>query len=154
MEQKEIDIIICNQQAKLQFYLQSNQAMIDYSKMACRGALLINGAAIIPIIYSKVIYLYTSAFIFGLGAAFAVLASCFSYITQWKITQSLEKILITYPFRTLSLDQAEDRAVLEAAQNFRRVRCFRWTAFVFVALSIACFALALWQAYTAVPYKI
>ncbi len=68
--------------ARVQGALDSSKAMVEFSKMLLRGTLILNGAAVIPIVYSKVELLYPSAIIFGIGALCSVIASSLAYITQ------------------------------------------------------------------------
>lgn len=53
MEEIEYKVILENHKSALQGYILSNQAMIEFSKMSLRGLMILNGAAIIPIVYSK-----------------------------------------------------------------------------------------------------
>ena len=132
----EKDFLQERYKATLQGWLASSQAMVDYSKMALRGAMLLNGAGIIPIVYSQVDYLYDSALLFGLGALMAACASGATYLVQWAITTSWECGEIYYPFRTSALDQAEEKAVRVARFWTPKTLWLRGIAIAFVCASL------------------
>ena len=68
MEKK--DFLLKRYEYQLKNYTDSNQAMIEFSKMALRGTMLLNGTAVIPIVYSKVEYLYPCAIFLVLERSF------------------------------------------------------------------------------------
>ena len=145
------EILAENQKARLQFFLQSNQATIDYAKSACNGALLLNGAAIIPIVYSKVDYLFSTAICFGMGAGFAVLAACMAYLAQWLITSvAWQAFFLTFR-KHGALTRAEEKAALAAEHYNRLIKYFRSAGIAFLLLSLAAFGNGLWQAYVSLP---
>lgn len=133
--------------ATLQGWLQSNQAMIDFSKMSLRGAMLLNGAGVIPIVYSKVEYLYDSALLFGVGAFLAACASGMTYLVQWAVTSSWGSIFIQHPFRTSSLDQEEAKGVQTSSLAYQCVFPLRLAAIALVLASLGCFAWGLYAAH-------
>lgn len=143
----EKEAVIELYKAKLQGFLQSNNAMIDYSKMALRGTMILNGAGIIPIVYSKVDYLYDTALLFGCGALCSVISSGVSYLVQWAITTHWDGSLIRYPFRTSSLAPEEEKAELTASRCRRVVPWLRGAAIVLVVFSLGCFAWGLYEAH-------
>lgn len=144
----EKEAIIELYKTNLQGLLQSNNAMIDYSKMSLRGTMILNGAGIIPIVYSKVDYLYDTALLFGCGALCSVIASAVSYLVQWAITTHWDGSLIRYPFRTSSLSPEEEKAELTAIRCRSAVPWLRGTAIVLVVLSLGCFARGLYEAHS------
>lgn len=144
----EKEVVIELYKAKIQGLLQSNNAMIDYSKMALRGTMILNGAGIIPIVYSKVDYLYDTALLFGCGALCSVISSGISYLVQWAITAHWDGSLIRYPFRTLSLAPEEEKAELTANRYRRAVPWLRGSAIALVVLSLGCFAWGLYEAHS------
>lgn len=55
------DYLLQQHEGRVQAALDSNKGMVDFSKMSLRGAMLLNGAAAVPIVYSKSIWLYSAA---------------------------------------------------------------------------------------------
>lgn len=132
--------------SRLQGFLQSNSAMIDYSKMSLRGAMLLNGAGIIPIVYSKVDYLYETALVFGWGAFLAVCATGVAYLIQWRLTAYWNLAYIHYPFRTASLGPEEEKEERAARRFPLLVPFLRLAAISLVVLSLGCFGYGLYHA--------
>ena len=124
MEKK--DFLLKRYEYQLKNYTDSNQAMIEFSKMALRGTMLLNGAAVIPIVYSKVEYLYPCAIIFGIGA------------------------LIYYPSRTSDLTTEEGKEVQKAHTLKKALLPVRFFAMLLVAGSLVAFGIGLTSAYTAI----
>lgn len=149
----EKEFLLERHKATLQGWLASSQAMVDYSKMALRGAMLLNGAGIIPIVYSQVDYLYDSALLFGLGALMAACASGATYLVQWAITTSWECGEIYYPFRTSALDQGEVKAVRAARFWSPKIPWLRGIAISLVCISLLCFGLGLYTAHSSISSR-
>ena len=61
---------------------------VELSKTALNGALILNGAGIIPIVYSKVEFLYPAAVHFAWGALWAVCSALVGYLYQSLITRT------------------------------------------------------------------
>lgn len=122
--------------------------MIDFSKMALRGTLLLNGAAVIPIVYSKASDLYGCAILFGIGALLSVCASGTTYLTQWAITGEFSPI-----FHVNAKTEAQVTALKKVERLAARCRpleiFFRWLSILLVAASLAVFGYGLSAAHTA-----
>lgn len=144
----EESIVIEIHKANLQGLLDSNKAMIEYTKMSIRGALLLNGAGILPIIASKNDALYPAAFWFAIGALFAVMAAGLSYLCQWGITAGYQTNMYDYPFRIAPLNQNQKIEVQNLNYQAKCAdQCWRRLAIASLAVSLVCFALGLWNAY-------
>ena len=55
------DYLLQQHEGRVQAALDSNKGMVDFSKTSLRGAMLLNGAAAVPIVCSKSIWLYSAA---------------------------------------------------------------------------------------------
>ena len=150
MEELEYKVILENYKTSLKGYIQSNQAMIEFSKMALRGAMILNGAAIIPIVYSKVEYLYGTALWFGLGALLAACATSMTYLVQWAATTGWSIHFIRYPFRTLPLSSEAKKGVQRALFWTSKLFYLRLAAMGLVAGSLITFGMGLYQAHIAI----
>ena len=150
MEEIEYKVILENHKSALQGYILSNQAMIEFSKMSLRGIMILNGAAIIPIVYSKVEYLYGTALWFGLGALLAACATSMTYLVQWASTTGWSIHFIRYPFRTLPLPSEAEKGVRRAHLWASCVLPLRLIAMLLVVLSLGSFAWGLYQAHIAI----
>lgn len=148
--EEEKDFLLKRYEYTLKNFTDSNQAMIDFSKMALRGTMLLNGAAVIPIVYSKVEYLYSCAIIFGIGALLSACATSVAYLTQWIITSHCDQAFIYYPFRVSSLSPEEDRAVRRVHTLKKFLLPTRIFAMLLVAGSLLAFGIGLTSAYTAI----
>jgi hypothetical protein len=73
-------------EARCNTYRDSNKATMEFSKMALRGAFVLNGAAAIAIIYSKSLQMYTALTFFATGALLAAISSGLTYVVQCLIT--------------------------------------------------------------------
>ena len=135
-------------QAILDQYRDSNNAMIDFSKMALRGTMLLNGAAVIPIVYSKSSGLYECAIFFGVGALLSACASGTAYLTQWAITGEFSPA-----FHMNAKTEAEVAASKKAERLARRCRPLekisRYLSIALVVASLVAFGCGLSTAYTA-----
>lgn len=145
MEDFESGIRKQHHQAILDQFRDSNNAMIDFSKMALRGTMLLNGAAVVPIVYAKSTDLYSCAMIFGIGAALSVCASCLTYLTQWAITGSWQ---YAFHMHAKSKEELEEfnQSVQRAKLCNRRSKILRFAAIGAVALSLVAFCVGLRQA--------
>lgn len=127
--------------ARCASFVSSNQATVEYSKMALRGAFLLNAGCVIPIIYSKVTYLYPSARMFAIGALCAAIASGAAYISQSLITMTwnddLFKTLFEAPY-SVSYKVGRAQISRKTIDYFRAVpiACIL-TAYLFFALGLA-----------------
>lgn len=148
--EEEKDFLLKRYEYTLKNFTDSNQAMIDFSKMALRGTMLLNGAAVIPIVYSKVEYLYPCAIVFGIGALLSACATSVAYLTQWIITSYCEQSFIYYPFRISSLNQEEGRTVQRAHTLLNFLLPVRFFAMILVAGSLFAFGFGLIEANTAI----
>ncbi len=148
MEKK--DFLLKRYEYQLKNYTDSNQAMIEFSKMALRGTMLLNGAAVIPIVYSKVEYLYPCAIIFGIGALLSACATSATYLTQWIITSLYDQHFIYYPSRTSDLTTEEGKEVQKAHTLKKALLPVRFFAMLLVAGSLVAFGIGLTSAYTAI----
>jgi hypothetical protein len=148
--EEEKDFLLKRYEYTLKNFTDSNQAMIDFSKMALRGTMLLNGAAVIPIVYSKVEYLYSCAIVFGIGALLSACATSVAYLTQWIITSHCDQAFIYYPFRVSSLSPEEDRAVQRAHTLLKFLLPVRFFAMILVAGSLFAFGFGLIEANTAI----
>ena len=145
MEDFEGGIRKQHHQAILDQYRDSNNAMIDFSKMALRGTMLLNGAAVIPIVYSKSTDLYFCAMIFGIGAGLSVCASCLTYLTQWAITGSWQYALHMHAKSKEELENF-NQSVQRAKRCDKISKILRIGAIVAAALSLFAFGVGLYQA--------
>lgn len=148
--EEEKDFLLKRYEYTLKNFTDSNQAMIEFSKMALRGTILLNGAAVIPIVYSKVEYLYSCAIIFGIGALLSACATSVTYLTQWIITLHCDQAFIYYPFRASSLSPEEDRAVRRVHTLKKFLLPARISAMLLVAGSLLAFAYGLQEANSAI----
>lgn len=146
MHPEEKEAILQVQETRLKAFTDGNQAMIEFSKMALRGTMLLNGAAIIPIIYSKIEYLYPCAIIFAIGALLSACATSMTYLTQWLATSTWSMSLYLYPFRTSSLAQEEDREVRVARRCAKLLCWMRGVTMIAVAGSLFVFGYGLVEA--------
>ena len=145
MEDFEGGIRKQHHQAILDQYRDSNNAMIDFSKMALRGTLLLNGAAVIPIVYAKSTDLYFCAIIFGIGAGLSVCASCLTYLTQWAITGTWQYALHMHANSAKEIE-AFNKSIKHSLLCNKITNILRITAIVAAALSLVAFAVGLYQA--------
>lgn len=145
MEDFEGEIRKQHHQAILDQYRDSNEAMIDFSKMALRGTMLLNGAAVIPIVYSKSTVLYCCAITFGIGAALSACASCLTYFTQWAITETWKYALYMHAKSKEELENF-NQSVQYAKRCARISNVLRIAAIVAAALSLVAFGVGLYQA--------
>lgn len=138
--------------ARTQGCLDSNNAMIEFSKMVLRGLMILNGTAIIPIIYSKVEYLYPCALIFALGSFFAACAASFTYLTQGMVFNMWSSAVFGDNFET-RIDQngTQKTFITERKSNMHIMlsKVFRFCAMLFVTLSIGSFLCGLVNAQVA-----
>lgn len=120
--------------------------------MSLRGALLLNGAAAVPIVYSKSIWLYSAAIWFGWGAFLAVVATGVTYLTQWMAFETWRRALGGNNFK-ISHAEKEGRAVRvdieEPAPYWAAfwIKIFRALSILLVLASLVCFAGGLKEAY-------
>ena len=145
MEDFEGGIRKQHHQAILDQFRDSNKAMIDFSKMALRGTMLLNGAAVIPIVYAKSTDLYFCAMIFGIGAALSVCASCLTYLTQWAITGSWQYALHMHAKGKEELEKF-NQSVQRAKRCEKISKILRIAAIGAAALSLFACAVGLHQA--------
>lgn len=87
--QKELQKIDFENKCKLlqyktdcQCFQDSQKFNVEFSKIALQGTFLLNGAGLIPIIYSKVDYFYSAGMWFAAGAGVSVLAACATFAYQ------------------------------------------------------------------------
>ncbi len=142
MEKLTEQMLLQAHKAELDNFLESNKASVVFSKMALWSTLLINGAAIIPIVYAKTEYLYPCAVIFGWGALFSVIAT---FSVYW--AQRYASAAWATAFRVSASDAASyTEARAEKVLNNRKSSCFRLVAAFLVVLSLGCFVFGLWKA--------
>lgn len=120
--------------------------------MTLRGAMILNGAAVIPIVYSNVAWLHHTALIFGIGALCAALATGATYLTQWALYCTWVNALFTDCAKTVNTDPATDTVEHDAVQEFFSPAAHRCTlvgcivSILLLCLSLLAFALGLWEA--------
>lgn len=152
LERLQEDYILQQHEGRVQAALDSNKGMMDFSKMSLRGALLLNGATAVPIVYSKSIWLYSAAIWFGWGAFLAVVATGVTYLTQWMAFETWRRALGGNNFK-ISHAEKEGRAVRvdieEPAPYWAAfwIKIFRALSILLVLASLVCFAGGLKEAY-------
>lgn len=138
-------------EGKIKAFLNSNKAMIEFSKMALRGTMLLNGAAIIPIVYSKSVFLYPCAITFGIGALLSALATSVTYLTQWGMQASWSPAIFVKLPTSGTLDEEvmkEGQEVIKwASRGVRWGNRLRFVAMSLVLGSIIVFGAGLYQAH-------
>ena len=81
-------------------FTESNKATIEFSKIALRGAFVLNGAAAVAVLYSQKIALadaLSMASYFALGALLAAIGSGVTYLAQFYIMKTWERCLYERP---------------------------------------------------------
>lgn len=152
LERLQEDYILQQHEGRVQAALDSNKGMVDFSKMSLRGAMLLNGAAAVPIVYSKSIWLYSAAIWFGWGAFWAAVATGVTYLTQWMAFETWRRALGGNNFK-ISHVEKESREVRvdieEPAPHWAVLwaKIFRALSILLVLASLFCFAGGLKEAY-------
>ena len=116
--------------------------------MALRGAFLLNAGCVIPIIYSKVTYLYPSARMFAIGALCAAIASGASYISQFLVTMTWNDDLFKTSFEA---PYPASYTVGRAQISRKTIDCFRAVPVACVLAAYLFFALGLAKAWDFQP---
>jgi hypothetical protein len=126
-------------EARCNSYRDSNKATIEFSKMALRGAFILNGSAAVAIIYSNTLQFYASLELFAIGALSTVIASGATYVVQYLITLTWRDDLYKNP-------TDEYRSAVQVGQmeiSHRGISVLRGVAVALVVVSYLMFALGL-----------
>lgn len=148
INQKSIDYYyeykLIQHRTNCQCFQDSQKFNVEFSKIALQGTFLLNGAGLIPIIYSKVDYFYSAGMWFAAGAGVSVLAACATFVYQDLATQTWHKAA----FKTDASSHREEDELALFGKKIRRgwLPFLRAFAVVLVGASLILFAAGLYQA--------
>lgn len=142
MESYEEKYALIQHEACCQSYRDSNKFAMEFSKMTLRGAFWLNGACVVPIIYSKVTDFYAAALWFAGGAFAAALATGAAYIVQMLIMASWA------PFLTKRVTDPFPKHIPCGFFRMTQATMDKWRLFPTILLLTAyvCFGVGLWEA--------
>lgn len=125
--------ILIQHQTNCECFRDSIKYTVDISKIVLNGSLLLNGAGIIPIVYSKVDFLYPAAIQFAWGALCSVCAASFGYLYQTLVTE-------TWRSASFTARESPSREAYEEAQAgsflLKRMNVLFWIAVALAVLSL------------------
>lgn len=106
---------------------------VELSKTALNGALILNGTGIIPIVYSKVEFLYPAAVHFAWGALWAVCSALVGYLYQSLIIRTWRYYVFKAPGTSSQEACAEE---LEHPVSQKKMEYLLYAAIVLGFLSL------------------
>lgn len=93
-EKVQEQYILQQHKGRVQAALDAQKGAIEFTKMALRGATVLNGSAAVAIIYSKMVAWYSLAVWFAAGACGAVVATGLTYVTQYLLFETWRAALM------------------------------------------------------------
>ena len=143
MEEFEKSALLQKNQAIFDQCRDSNKAMIDFAKMTLCGVVLINCAAVIPVVYLAK-NLHECVLMFSIGAFLGVVASGMAYLTQWAITGNYDNAFYTYV-----IEKNNDIAYTTMLEISRQYKKFIFTcktiSMILVIASLFMFCIGLYK---------
>ncbi|MBQ9537225.1 MAG: hypothetical protein IJU79_05490 [Desulfovibrionaceae bacterium] len=131
--------------AQLQILVESEKALVEFSKMILRGTFLLNGAAAIAIIPTWKAALCVAMLWFAIGAMLAAMGSGVAYCAQFFATITWSKVLHENPF--IVVDASAEEKINNAKSKRAWYVTLQVVAIALVILSLACFCTGLYEAF-------